>query len=63
MTTLKLFEIENIVEETNNGDILYYKVTKELLKFNKNSRSNDDGRDTKRTVQQLSSSTDIRRQR
>ena len=32
-----VFEIENIVEETNNVDILYYKVTNELIKFNKNS--------------------------
>ena len=32
-----VFEIENIVEEANNVDILYYKVTNELIKFNKDS--------------------------
>ena len=48
-----IFETENIIEETNNGDINYYKVTNELNDFNRNGRSNDDGRSTKRTVQQL----------
>ena len=49
-----IFEIENIIEETNNGDINYYKVTNELNEFNRNGN----GRTTKRIVQQLCS-TDV----
>ena len=49
-----IFEIENIIEEINNSDINYYKVTNKLTEFNRNGRSNDDGRATKKTVQQLS---------
>ena len=49
------FEIENIIEETNNGYISYYKVTNKLNKFNRNDRGNENRRPAKRTVQQLSS--------
>ena len=49
-----IFEIENIIEEINNGDINYYKVTNKLTEFDRNGRSNYDGRATKKTVQQLS---------
>ena len=50
-----IFETENIIKETNNGDINHYKVTSKLNEFNRNGRTNDDGRATKITVQQLSS--------
>ena len=33
------FEIENIIEETNNGDISFYKGTNKLNEFNRNGRS------------------------
>ena len=49
-----IFEIENLIEETNNGDINYYKVTNKLNEFNRNGN----GRTTKRIVQQLCS-TDV----
>ena len=49
-----IFEIENIIEETNNGDTNYYKLTNKPTEFNRNGRSNDDGRATKKTGQQLS---------
>ena len=57
-----IFEIENIIEETNNDDTNSYKVTNELNEFNKNGRSNDNGQSTKRTVQQPGS-TDITRRK
>ena len=56
------FAIENIIEETNNGDLNYYRVTSKLNEFKRNGRSSDDERVTKRTVQQLSS-TDIAKRR
>ena len=56
------FAIENIIEETNNGDINHYRVTNKLNEFKRNGRSNDDERFTKRTVQQPSS-TDIAKRR
>ena len=55
------FEIENIIEETNNGDISFYKGTTKLNEFNRNGRSNDDRRATKRTVQQPGSTNVTKR--
>ena len=46
-----IFEIENIIEETNNGYVSYYKGTNK----NRNDRGNENRRPAKRTVQQLSS--------
>ena len=48
-----IFEIENIIEETNNHEINCYKVINKLNQFNRNSRGNDDGQATNKTVQQL----------
>ena len=58
-----IFEIENIIEKTSNGDINYYKVTNELNEFNKNGRSNYNRRGTKRTIQQPGSTDITRRKR
>ena len=51
-----------MMEETNNGDINYYKETNELNDLNRNGRNNNYRQPTKTAVQQPSS-TDITRQK
>ena len=51
-----------MMEETNNGDINYYKETNELNELNRNGRNNNYRQPTKTAVQQPSS-TDITRQK
>ena len=47
------FEIKTITEETNDGNINYYELNNELDEF-KYGFSNDDRRNSKRTIQQSS---------